>query len=387
MIDKVDVRISEFALPGPALANLVRQLKEGCPIPPFRSAKYYQFSADLREHLSIDAVVHLNCRFGRHTHKVEILQAGKKRLEEMAQIISLLFDVDPWSTELMRVDFTADIADVPVSWFRDNAYFSRKRFSSQIEKSNERELQFIGMNSARVETIYAGKRPVLIRIYNKFGEQYVKYRRFHSDCERFNRRMEGMELTPEQRHFGARVPPTWEEFCAREGYEYTEGGILTRIESQIGGSRRLPFGLKTLRDLRNAHELQPFKAMRIISPKPVLNVDAPPEGVSVRNWLASLGFQLVQQSHGSFQAARSIVIKFGQGNGTRVLESLSESSGPSRPPVDMEEVQRVFRESTLKQTEVHGQHTPNVCRTYDEFEPVVGISDQCVSSEEANPYV
>lgn len=386
MIDKVDVRISEFALPGPALAEPMSRLKK-YPIPPFRSDRYYEYRADLRKDFDIDAVVHLNCRFGRHTHKVEIIEAGKKTLEEMAEIISSLFDVDPWSLELMRVDFAADIEDVPVCWFRDNASFSRKRFSSQIEKSNEREVQFVAMNNATAETIYAGKRPVLIRIYNKLGEWRVKFRRLECESNRFNRRMNGMELTPEQAYYGMRIPPTWEEFCARQGYEYSAGAILTRIESQIGGTRGLPFGLKRFGDLRYAHELHPFKAMRIISPQPVLSVDAPPEGVSVRNWLASLGLERVQQAHGSFQAARSIVIKFGQGNGARILESLSECSRPSRPPVDMSDIQRVFRESTLKQIKVSGQRARFVPCTNDEFQPVVNISDECFSPEEGQPYV
>jgi hypothetical protein len=375
VIDKVEVRVSDFALPGPALAEPMSRLKE-YPIPPFQSAKHYKYSADLRKDFNIDAVVHLNCRHGRHTHKVEILSTGKKTLEEMAVIIRQLFDVDPWSLELMRVDLAADIEDVPVSWFLDNAYVSRKRFSSRIEKSRETELQFISMGTATAETFYAGKRPVLIRIYNKLGEWRAQFRKLECDCQRFNARMESMELTPEQKHYGMRVPPTWEQFCAWQGYEYREGAILTRIESQIGGTRRLPYGLRTFGDLRYSSDLEPFKALRIIAPKPVLNVDAPPEGVSVRNWLAVLGFEALQQSHGSLQIARSIVIKHGQGNGSRILDSLSGFSRLPRPPLTLEEIQRCFRETTLKQTVPRRQNRVSVPNAFYEFEPAAHRYDQ-----------
>lgn len=182
--------------------------------------------------------------------------------------------------------------------------------------------------------------------------------------------MEGMDLSPEDRYYGTRISPSWEEFCAGKGYSYNEGDILTRVESQIGGTKRLPCGLKTFGDLRYADEIEPFEALRIVAPKPVLNVDAPPDGVSVRNWLAALGWEALQEAHGSFQAARSIVVKHGQGNDARILESLARSAPSSRPPVTIEEIQHVFRASTQKQTVLTPRHTMHVPYTYDEFRPI-----------------
>jgi hypothetical protein len=211
----------------------------------------------------------------------------------------------------------------------------------------------------------------------------VQFRRLECDYERFNARMEGMDLTSEQKQYGMRIPPTWEQFCAWQGFDYHEGAILTRVESQIGGTRRLPFGLKTFGDLRYANDLEPFKGMRIVTPKPVLNADAPPEGVSVRNWLAGLGFESLRQAHGSLQAARSIVIKHGQGNGTRILEALSGCSGALRPPVTIEEIHQEFRNSTVKQTGSHVRNTVHVPHLSDEFEPVVNRLDRFLPFDEA----
>jgi len=63
----------------------------------------------------------------------------------MADILVQLFQVDPWSLSLMRVDLAVDVEGVPVPWFRDHAYVNRKQFSSRIEKSHDSEVEFVGM--------------------------------------------------------------------------------------------------------------------------------------------------------------------------------------------------------------------------------------------------
>ncbi len=126
MIDKTDFRISEFALPGPILEKPLEQLKRE-PVSIFRSSRYYKNVCDLREHFGVDAVIHLSFRFGRPNHKVEIVDAGEKTVEQIADILVSLFDVNPWDLELMRVDLAADVDGVPVSWFQDHAFVNRKR--------------------------------------------------------------------------------------------------------------------------------------------------------------------------------------------------------------------------------------------------------------------
>ena len=113
MLDKLDLRVSEFAPPGPILAGPLEELKRH-PIPLFRPSKYYQYVSDLREQFDIDAVVHLYLRYGRPNHKIEIIDAGEKTLEDMARIVTLLFDVDPWTLGVMRTDLAADIEGVSV---------------------------------------------------------------------------------------------------------------------------------------------------------------------------------------------------------------------------------------------------------------------------------
>ena len=352
---------------GPVLAEPLSRLKKH-PVLPFRPAKYYEYSADLRDDFEVDAIVHLNARFGRPSHKIEIIDAGKKTIFEMAEIIVSLFDVDPWSLPLMRVDLAADIEGVPVSWFQANAYVSRKQFASRIEKSRDVEVQFVKMAQGLAETIYAGKRPNPVRIYNKIAELKMQHRRKEIRCERFNRRMEKMDLNLEQKYYGARYVPPFETFCREEGFDYRPEMIVTRIESQRGS--RLPKKMRTFSDLLFADEYEPFRGLKLTGAQAVVNLDAPPEGVPVRNWLAALGLRTLSEAHGSLQTARSIVFKHANGNGKRIFDTLEECTLGIRPPVTIDQIHDYFRQSTLRQLSHVSQKASYLDPTYDEFEPV-----------------
>lgn len=363
MIDKLDVRIPEFARPGSILAGPLEELKKH-PVPLFRSSKYYQYVCDLREPFGLDAVVHLYLRLGRPNHKVEMIDAGEKTVQEMAQIMTQLFEVDPWSLEVMRTDLAADIEGVSVPWFKEHAYVNRKQFSSRIEKSFEMELQFVGMGSAEAQTLYAGKRPCLIRFYNKLAEWRVQWHKDVIKCKRFNERMEGLEMSEEQRYYGRRIPPTFKEYCAARSYQLHDGSVLTRIERQIGGNR-VPLEYATLGSLRYAHEHQPFSGVQITCTEPIQSFDSPPVGVPIRDWFAAIGFEMVKERLGSAQLAHSLVLKHGNGNGKRILESLAESAPTKRQPLSMEEIQESFVRSTLLQTSNSSQQCVNLAPTYE----------------------
>jgi hypothetical protein len=348
VIDKLVVRIPEFALPGPILKGPLEELRRH-PVPLFRPSRYYQYVCDLREPFNIDAVVHLYLRFGRPNHKVEIIDTGEKTLDEMACILTQLFAVDPWGLEIMRIDLAADIEGTPVPWFKDHAYVNRKQFSSRIEKSFEQEIQFIGMGTATAQTLYAGKRPCLMRIYDKLAEWRRELRKIESEYRRFNARMDGMDMTDEQMYYGQLVAPTFEQYCKARGYLYQPGSILTRIERQIGGNRISP-EVRTVGDLRYAHELYPFAGLRIMPGADEQIPTAPPEGASLRNWLAALGFERLKERLGSAQLAHSVVLKYGKGNGKRILESLAECRPSGNQALTLDAIQESYRRSTMLQT-------------------------------------
>src|SRR4051812_46126417 len=103
----------------PRFEQIASKLRLGI-VPPFRPSRFYRFVGDLRRDYSLDAILHLEYKFGECTHKIEIIDAGKKTLREMEDVIAAVFEVDPSTLGLMRVDFAADIEGIPVSWFQDN---------------------------------------------------------------------------------------------------------------------------------------------------------------------------------------------------------------------------------------------------------------------------
>jgi hypothetical protein len=364
MIDKLDVRGPELSSFSPKVADAISQLRHG-PVEPFRPARFYSFVGDLRKSHDIDAVLHFGYKFGPATHKLEVIDAGKKTLAEMLSVISQVFDLDPAQLSIMRVDLAADIPGVPVHWFRDKARFQFKQFASRIEKAAESELEFIAMGTAQAQSLYAGRRPNCVRIYDKIAEWYRQWRKLLRQYERFNRGLRDFELSDEERYYAALHVPSFQEWCRREGFEHREGATLTRVERQIGGDR-IPPQLQTVGDLKRAHEFNPFQTLQIVSGGPITSFDRPPDSASIRNWLAALGFQKLRDDFGNSQQAVSYVTKFGNGNGKRVLETLLPLLPEQRPAVTAAEILERYRHTTEKQ--ILGSLTGEIYLgpTYDE---------------------
>jgi hypothetical protein len=175
--------------------------------------------------------------------------------------------------------------------------------------------------------------------------------------------MEGLEMSEEQRYYGQLGPPTFAEYCAVRGHQIHDGSVLTRIERQIG--TRIPREYATLGDLRYAQDHYPFSGMHITCTEPILNIELPPAGVPLRDTLAAIGFETVKERLGSEQLAHSWVIKHGNGNGKRILESLADASPAIRQPLTMEEIQESFVRSTLVQTSPPNRKGVHLTPTYD----------------------
>jgi hypothetical protein len=164
-------------------------------------------------------------------------------------------------------------------------------------------------------------------------------------CDRFNKGMNNLDMSAEQRLYGSRFCGTFEEFCLTEGYVYEEGATLTRIERQIGGDR-FPDELRIFGDLRKAHLYNPFTSLRIIPSGPISCFTQPPIGVSIRDWLAVSGLKTLIHDLGGVQQACSFVHKFGNGNGRRVLDSLFDLMPSERLPITEAEVFESYARST-----------------------------------------
>jgi len=346
VIDKLDVRIpagATFAQSFP----LRSELQRGELVPGFFPSRFYALNGDLRE-FGIDAAIHLGYRRGQPQHKLELIDTGEKSYAEVLAAITAVFNVDPFSLALMRLDLAADIPDVPVGWFRDHARFRFKQFSSRIEKASQaEEVQFVEMGTAAAQSLYVGKRPNLVRIYDKRHELWLRWRQLIRETERFEAAL--MELGCS----GVIVwKPTFVEFC--RVHRIGNAKVLTRIERQIGGSR-FPDGLATVGDLRNLADFDPFENLEIVSARHYRNAAAliaSPEAAPtpIRDRLAGIGLQCVCSEIGT-QKGFALVTRHGNGNGRRVLHSLRPFWPGTRDSIGCtrEQIIEAFRASVSAQ--------------------------------------
>lgn len=196
-----------------------------------RCTKYYGRVEDLRR-CGLSSILYFDCRWSGN-HKLEIVGTGMMTLPEIASEINNVFDVDPRSAEIMRIDLAVDVQGYPVDWFRRRARVSHKRYSSEYAR-------FVSEH-AQVETLYFGKRPNIFRIYDKTEEQRVDYRRLNG------------------KRNGEEPVPTFEE-----RYGHPENEILTRVERQYGGGR-VPKQIATLKKLqKNALSFNPFESLQFL---------------------------------------------------------------------------------------------------------------------------
>ena len=323
MLDKLELRIpagTPFAKDFEIGSELLRGAAFG-----FSPTRFYTLSGDLRGY-GHDALLHLGHRFGNHNHKLEFVSSGTKTFSELLEGIKKIWDVDPLTLTLMRADLAVDIPHIPVPWFREHARFKHKQFASQLDKANdENEAQFVTMGSAISQTLYAGKRPNLIRIYNKREEWLKQWRREVCNVKRFNRRLKGFDFSPEQIEEFTQTPPTFEEFCRAKDIALPPGQVLTRVERQIGGDR-VPPQLDTVAKLRELQYYKPFENVEFLA-SPYFACPGPPgsetgRNESIRDHLAGIGFQQICKQRGSVQAGVAYVTKHGKGNGKRVLDSI-----------------------------------------------------------------
>jgi hypothetical protein len=306
-VDKLDIRIPKGTMFSKELDRELRH-SDGAFI---RCTKHYARVEDLR-HFGRSSILYSGQRWNGN-YKLEIVGTGMMTLPEIASEISNVFDVDPRSAEIMRVDLAVDVQGYPVDWFRRCARVSHKRYSSEYTR-------FVSEH-AQVETLYFGKRPNIFRVYDKTEEQGVDYRRLIRKARA-----------------GEPIPT----FQAR--YGHPENEILTRVERQYGGGR-VPKQIATLEKLQeNALCFNPFESLQFL-PGSICE-----ESVNQLNgdaFIKGHGFLRLVERHGYTEARRLLDQKTCR-NTTRLLAAIGNCMSPDStcaPP----DLHGLFREAIGKQ--------------------------------------
>jgi hypothetical protein len=317
MIDKLDLRIPQ----GCAWRSPVRAFTRGQPWETYSSrvhpSQHYAGRADLRE-IGIDAILHLECKHGDNNSKLEVLDVGKKLYSDIVRLIENVAVVSPDQLGIMRIDLTADVPGVTVPWLKSHLRFKFKRTENE-----HGQFHYGLIGHGEVETILAGSRPNVFRVYNKTKECLFQFRRM-------------------QRKVGSDAKPL--KFEKEFGLRETD--VLTRIERQCGG-QRIPAEIATFGCLQNLPKFNPFDSLEIISSG---QSDLPsPEECDGLEYYTGLGLHSEAQRT-SMQELRKKLNKQTQGNAARTLVKYGRFfPDGAETPITVEQVIETFRRSAIAQ--------------------------------------
>jgi hypothetical protein len=278
MIDKIEVMVK----PETRFRGELQELHNVSPFDPciqyLRPSKFYHLVADLRPR-GFDALLHVGLKLGGRKshggHKIELLETGKKGMNAIHGTLEAIADCDPRSCRVGRIDLATDISDVSLSWFREHVYVQYKQFIAAHGKVQEFEYSELGKKV--YQTIYFGKRPSCIRIYDKVAERTAYYELWKRRQIRAAKK-EGFdppEFPTLQEWLSVELPQTKSHFQAAQQLDLVPGcedpeqevipfPVVTRVENQFGG--RVPETMKTFAQVRqNVLEFNPFERIKIVS--------------------------------------------------------------------------------------------------------------------------
>jgi hypothetical protein len=252
-------------------------------------------------------------------HKLELIDVGQMSRTQIIREVVQIFDVDPLSLPVMRVDLAVDV-DIQLSWFRETVRVEHKRFRAAVTG----QPFYSEMGKGKIQTLYFGKRPKVIRIYDKKAEYQDQYRTL-------------------VRKLGQDVePPSFESVFGISD----PNSHLTRVERQIGG--RIPAEVGTLRQLLEPDfEFKPFEKLRIIDHAVTPDIDSK---ISFETRCTGLYLRSVAQDEG-MQAANAFISKHSNGNTSWVRKKYQSflASASSADGITEADLQRRFRESMARQ--------------------------------------
>jgi len=216
-------------------------------------------------------------------HKLELIDAGTMQRPEMLREITQIFSVDPLLLSVMRIDFAVDVPNVPLKWFRETVSANNKRFRAAVTGQPFHS----EMGNGDIETLYFGKRPNVIRIYDKRAEYAAQYR---SAIRKLGKEID---------------KPTFESVF---GFTFPDSN-LTRVERQIGG--RIPAELETLGNVcAQTFEYKPFASLKIIDHSTFPQRDS---NVSFESHCTGLYLRSVAENEG-MQALKTLISRYSNGN-------------------------------------------------------------------------
>jgi hypothetical protein len=282
----------------------------------------YEWVTDLRP-VGVDALLHYSLKRIENAphegeHKLELLDSGKRGYSELVSQVEQAVEGAIDDLEIMRVDLCADMLEVPVEWFLNRIRVKFKRVAHEVGL-----LKYQRVGKAGIQTISAGKRPNIVRIYDKVAEYQDQLRKLKR-----KRSAEADELTL-SRKFGV-----------------SELATITRIERQFGGGR-IPREINCFGRLHHLPDFNPFTNLEILNGT---DANAPTlRECGMDTWLAGTKLRQVQREMGEQQFRRWLSAN-SAGNAARYRKRYSAFLSPEPDcRVTTQTVFETYRESILKQ--------------------------------------
>ena len=285
MIDKADVMVPYSASFRSDFKFVLSELEYAGFLSTVKRSQHYLGTCDLRP-FNLDAIVHIHFkRRGHKNHKLEIIDAGEKSVDQMGKIITAVFDIEPTDLRMMRIDFAADLFGVPVI-----ALFNSLRVKFKRSSDVRGELDYETVGTRQLEYFRYGKSPNCIRTYDKPAECKARFRQILK------------KANPDAE------PPTFEEY-----FGFPENTIMARVERQAGGGR-IPVQLGTFGQLYNAAEFNPYQNLEYIPEKFPL---PDPRQIGDARSVKLIGLHRLIETFG-YQQARAMLNT--HGNAKRLLD-------------------------------------------------------------------
>jgi hypothetical protein len=319
VIDKLEIRVPHEAPFRREFAALYRQLAWEQPRL-LKSSRYYGTVVDLRD-FERPVILHNSARLSKSgDNKIELVETGGMSYARMHSEIEQIYDIDPQRLSVMRVDLAADIPNVPLSWFLMHSWAQFKRWVADIGQIEDNTV-YSEMGMKVPQTLYYGKRPNVIRIYDKTAERLYR-------------------LKKQQRH----VSPDAELLTFEEVYGYSSNSWVTRVERQFAGGR-VPTPVSTFQKLRSAADFNPFQNLRLINGG---DVEPQPDNYKLNTYALGMLVRQLANEWG-LHRTRAFLNQRSPGNAARILARVSEFLPSDGHRLGVDEVFQAYRESFRRQ--------------------------------------
>ena len=278
-IDTLEVRVPGEEFWARDLRRICRsRISDTSPLLQRQGGQYRQV-VDLRG-AGLSGILYLVSRVSG-SNKLVISRAGGLPYRHILGDIGALFDVEVLALQVMRIDLAVDVVGYPMAWFRENVAVRRRYCRDEIGTVSYRTKVRRG-----IETMYFGRRPNLIRVYDKIAQLKAEGRR--------RKKLDD-------------IPNADKE-------SWPDGVNVTRVERQYGG-KGIPSQLSTLGAIQvEGPIIDPFKPLEFSA----LGSAAIPDDLGGASFLKAFGLTRLIQERGCHASIAELNRRTG-GKGKRLF--------------------------------------------------------------------